>query len=151
LWIDLFIILFLAGASHLILDLITPPGAWKGIPVFFPSKDGGQFARIGGWSNIGWYDYRITWILFNSVIISMIVFRTAIYLKNNVFIKKTLHIGILIIFIVSYTLIANTIVKSSYTNSKEWNEFQRRYMDTLPQYFKEIAAFSRYSMNKIIK
>ena len=151
LWVDLFVILFLAVTSHLLLDLPTPAGIWKGIPVFFPLKDGGQFARVGGWNKIGWFDYRITWILFVSVSVSIVVFVSAIFLKRNVFIKKILYSGILIICIISYFLITSTIASSSFKNSKAWNESQSRYVDTLPEFFKRGAVYGRGLIFRIIK
>ena len=151
LWIDLFLLLFLAGTSHLILDIPQPSGIWQGIPVFFPLKDGAQFARIGGWNKIGWYDYRITWMLFVSVSASIVVLIATIFLKKDIFIKKILCAGVLIICITTYILMASTITNSSFKNSKEWNESQRRYIDTLPEYFKKAAAHGRSSILKVIK
>jgi len=151
LWIDLFVILFLAITSHLLLDLPTPTGIWKGIPVFFPLKDGGQFARAGGWSKIGWFDYRITWILFVSVSASIVIFVSTIFFKKNIFIKKILYSGILIICIISYILITSTIASSSFKNSKEWNESQSRYIDTRPEFFKKAVIHSRRFILRIIK
>ena len=151
LWIDLFLLLVLAGSSHLILDIPQPPGIWKGIPVFFPLKDGAQFARIGGWNKIGWYDYRITWMLFISVSVSIVILITTIFLKKNLFIKKILYVSVLIICFITYILMISTIANSSYKNSKEWNESQRRYIDALPEYFKKAAAHGRESILKIIK
>ncbi|MCP4135595.1 MAG: metal-dependent hydrolase, partial [bacterium] len=46
----LFFISSLAGISHVLADLPQPPSVWKGIPVFFPLKSGGQYMRHGGWS-----------------------------------------------------------------------------------------------------
>ena len=151
LWVDLFVLLFLAGTSHLILDLPTPSGIWKGIPVFFPLKDGGQFARAGGWGKIGWYDYRITWILFISVSVSIVILISTIFLRKNIFIKKILYSGILIVCIISYFLMTSTIASSSFKNSKAWNESQSRYVDTLPEFFKKGAVYGRGLILRIIK
>ena len=151
LWIDLFIILFLAGTSHLILDIPQPPGAWNGIPLFFPLKDGGQFARVGGWNKIGWYDYRITWMLFISVSASIAALIGTIFMKKNISIKKIFYIGILTICIISYILITSTIADSSYKNSKEWNESQAKYINTLPESFRKVAAHGRSFILRIIK
>ena len=150
LWMDLFFLLLLAGISHLILDLPQPPGIWKGIPIFFPLKDGGQFARIGGFNKIGWYDYRISWILFVSVTASIVILIGTIFLKKNIFIKKFFYISVLIISIISYILIANTIAKSSFKNSKEWNELQAKYIDTLPKFLQKSAVHGRRFTLRII-
>ncbi|MCL1865452.1 MAG: metal-dependent hydrolase [Spirochaetes bacterium] len=151
LWIDLFLLLLFAGVSHLILDIPQPPGIWGGIPLFFPLKINGQFARIGGWNKIGWYDYRITWILFITVSVSIVTLILMIFLKKNIFIKKILYMSVLIISAISYILITSTIANSSYKNSKEWNESQSKYIDTLPECFRKAAVHGRTYILRIIK
>jgi len=82
----LFGISLFASISHLLADLPQPPGVWGGIPVLFPYRENGNFMRIGGWSNIGWYDYKILWTYFALSIASAIVaFAAHISLKRKFF------------------------------------------------------------------
>ncbi len=142
-WIDLFILLFFSGVSHLVMDLPQPPGIWKGIPLFFPLKNGDVFARSGGWGNIGWYDYRVTWILFISLLVSLILLSASVLFRKNMYAVKLFSICIIIIITTAGGYIADKISNSAFKGSREWNDSQRLYIDGFHPYIKRITVRGR--------
>ena len=150
LWADLFLVLFFSGFSHLVLDLPQPPGIWKGIPLFFPLKSGDQFVRSGGWGNIGWYDYRITWRLFVSVTVSIMLILITIFIKKRVNSVRILSFITASVCITSGIMITDIILNSSYKNSKAWNEMQSKYLEELPLFIKNYSVAGRSVIFKII-
>jgi len=142
-WIDLLILLFLSGLSHLLLDLPQPPGVWKGIPLFFPLKNGELFVRSGGWGNLGWYDYRITLILFVSVLISFIFLSSAAFFESRSYVRKLFSVCITITVITAGVMVADHIKHSVYKGGRDWNESQRSYIEEFPPWIKNTAIKGR--------
>lgn len=142
-WIDLLILLFLSGLSHLLMDLPQPPGVWKGIPLFFPMKNGELYARSGGWGNLGWYDYRITWILFLTVLISLILLSAAVFFKSRDYLRKLLSVCIVITVITAGAMVTDHIKHSVYKGGRDWNESQRRYIEEFPPWMKNTSIKGR--------
>ena len=126
----IFSLIFLSGLSHLIADLPQPPGVWKGIPLFYPHQTGESFSRVGGWSKIGWYDYKIFWTLFYSVSVSFILIAVGFILRKLSFKKFTKVLSMLIIvFNISvFIWLSSYIVNSDYINAKQWDQQQNVYL-----------------------
>lgn len=141
--LDLFFLLFFSGVSHLIMDLPQPPGVWKGIPLFFPLKNSDLFLRSGGWGMIGWYDYRITFILIVSTAAALILLSTACFLKSKMLIKKIIYISTILILFISTALIIVHINDSVFQGNKNWNESQRLYLEGFHPYVKSIITGGR--------
>lgn len=126
----IFSLIFLSGLSHLIADLPQPPGVWKGIPLFYPHATGKSFSRIGGWSKIGWYDYKIFWTLFYSVLVSLFLIAAGFVLRKLSFRKFTKVISMLIIvFNISiFIWLGCYIGNSQYVDAKQWDQEQSEYL-----------------------
>lgn len=126
----IFSLIFSSGLSHLIADLPQPPGVWKGIPLFYPHTSGESFSRIGGWSKIGWYDYKIFWTLFYSVSVSLLLITAVFILKKISFKKSAKLISVLIIIfnISVFIWIGRYIGNSEYVGAKQWDQEQSEYL-----------------------
>jgi len=126
----MFSLIFLSGLSHLIADLPQPPGVWKGIPLFYPHQTGESFSRVGGWSKIGWYDYKIFWTLFYSVSVSFIMIAACFILRKLSYSKFTKILSILIIVfnITVFIWLSSYIANSEYINPKQWDQQQSEYL-----------------------
>ncbi len=148
--IDLFVLLIISGLSHLVMDLPQPPGVWKGIPLFFPLKNGDLYLKSGGWGMMGWYDYRITLILFISVLLSFFLLSASFILKRKAHIKIFLASCVIIISISAGVLIFENINHSTYKGNKEWNESQRIYLTGFPQNVRIITSAGRAFILRLI-
>jgi hypothetical protein len=133
------------------MDLPQPPGVWKGIPLYFPLKIDGHYLRSGGWSYIGWYDYRITWILFVSVSISFIFLIAGILFKRSVFYRRIFSVCIILNFITAGIMSADYVMLSKYNGSREWNESQRHYIEDTPGYVRSFISESRKLILGVIR
>lgn len=143
LWGDLFILIVISGITHLIMDLPQPPGVWKGIPLFFPLKNGDLFLRSGGWSYTGWYDYRVTFILLVSISVSFIFLTAGFFTGRILLIRKFLSVCVMIVCITSLFLITEHIRNSSFKGGKAWNESQRHYLEKFPPNVRKFTATGR--------
>lgn len=126
----LFMLLFFSGLSHLLADLPQPPGVWNGIPLFYPYQSNEVFVRTGGWSKIGWYDYKILWPFISIAVVS--VFLTIIILVLNQFklnvLKKIIAIIVFLINIVVNIWMVNYIHNSQYISAHHWERIQNEYI-----------------------
>ena len=150
LWKDIFILIFFSGFSHLLMDLPQIPGIWKGIPLFFPAMEGNKYLRSGGWGNIGWYDYRVTWVLFISVLLSFTFLTFASLLRKSIFVKIGLSVVVLIISVASAVQITGNIMKSAFKSTRDWNESQRLYLETFPPVVKRTVRKGRVFISGVI-
>ncbi len=126
----IFSLIFSSGLSHLIADLPQPPGVWKGIPLFYPHTTGESFSRTGGWSKIGWYDYKIFWTLFYSVSVSLLL-TAAVFILIKISFKKSVKIlsMLIIVFHISvFIWIGRYIVNSEYVDANQWDIKQSGYL-----------------------
>ncbi len=136
---------FISGSSHLLCDLPQPPSVWKGIPLFFPMKDGGQFVRNGGWSLIGWYDIKIMWILAGAAALSL----PAVIISRFFDLVRVRFIAIpffvLIILFNGGVLywIGKYIAGCRYEGELKWNQYQANVIDELPVEIKNITLKGR--------
>lgn len=151
LWLDLFLLTFFAGFSHLIMDLPQPPGVWKGIPLFFPLKSSGLYVRSGGWSSIGWYDYRVTYILFISVSVSLVILFISVILEKIKYVKRFLSLCILIVSFTALFFTVDHIRNSVFKGAREWNNSQREYMKSFHPNIKIFADRSRSIIFRLIR
>ena len=125
-----FMLLFLSGISHLLADLPQPPSVWNGIPLFYPYQSNGVFSRTGGWSKIGWYDYKIVWSFISIAVVS--VFLTMVLFMLNQFrfnvLKKLVAIILFLINIIVNIWMVNYINNSQYINATHWEKIQSEYI-----------------------
>ncbi|HQQ24561.1 MAG TPA: hypothetical protein PLH15_12055, partial [Spirochaetota bacterium] len=91
---------------------------------------GESFSRIGGWSKIGWYDYKIFWTLFYSVLVSLFLIAAGFVLRKLSFRKFTKVISMLIIvFNISVFIWLGCYVgNSQYIDAKQWDKKQIGYL-----------------------
>ncbi len=129
-FMSLFLLLFVCGLSHLMADLPQPPGVWGGIPIFFPYKIDGSFVRTGGWSKIGWYDYKIMWsFIFIATATAFIVALLPIIEKYKVNIaKKIIAVVIILINLGINIWLFHHISNSQYVNAAYWERIQYEYL-----------------------
>ncbi|MBN1495655.1 MAG: metal-dependent hydrolase [Spirochaetes bacterium] len=141
----IFITLFLAGISHVLLDLPQPSSIWGGIPVFFPLSSNGEYARMGGFSKIGWYDYAIQWLYICLFAISFLLIIASKVLKKYNFDSAATCIAVAVILInlSSYIWTWNYINRSNYVNGNQWNTVQNQYLDDLGPIIKAITLKSK--------
>ncbi len=131
----LFLFAFLAGVSHLIIDLPQPVTHWKGIPLWFPLKAGGDYIRNGEYAYIGWYDLNITWILIGTTVISfgMVIFTKFIKLIQMRYIYIPLF-SIIILFNAGVLYWMHGHIKSStYRGETAWYNQQMKDIKKFPK------------------
>ena len=64
-WPGTTLLLFLGTILHLLADMPTPAGSWKGLPVLFPLP-----YRFGGWGWIWWHNpYLINLLVWASLVV----------------------------------------------------------------------------------
>ncbi len=129
-FMSLFLLLFVCGLSHLLADLPQPPGVWGGIPIFFPYKIDGSFVRAGGWSKIGWYDYKILWsFIFIAIASAFIVALLLITEKYGLKILKNIIAVLLIFSNLSINIwLFHHISNSQYMSAAYWERIQNEYL-----------------------
>ncbi len=146
--IKIFFILFsalaLSGLSHLIADLPQPPGAWGGIPLFYPLQTGGEFIRTGGWSKIGWYDFRILWAYVYLFVASAFLIYISDIGKLNSIRKSIAALVILLnLFVNIWTI--NYINDSKYISREKWSDYQKEYIENSNDTVKRISLAGKKS------
>ena len=119
----------LAGLSHLLCDLITPPSVWGGLPLLFPLSQ-----RYGGWSLIGWYDLQAFWLL-----LLFLVPSSAMLCLTNIIRRKgstnAIRLTVAFAFLTSLTGLAAatwSISNSRYENEAQWYSIQSRDIRQFP-------------------
>ncbi len=133
-FIMIFFLLFLCGLSHLLADLPQPPGVWGGIPLFFPYKTDGSFLRIGGWSKVGWYDYKILWsYIFCGVTSAILTALLSISEKVKFeVITKTTAVLLMIINLSINIWLIHYISNSRYVSAADWEKIQNEFLKKSP-------------------
>ena len=148
-----FSLLFFSGVSHLIADLPQPPGIWGGIPLFFPYKNNDIFFRVGGWSKIGWYDYKIYWSLFCVVFISFLI-SLIIYIFNRIFRTRIVIILAIILMLMNVSVnvwLACYVGNSRYINSTQWNKLQNDYLRKSNTLIKKVTIHGKEYFMKLFR
>jgi len=129
-----FLLATIGGLSHLAGDLITPPGGWKGIPLFFPFQSDGIYVRYGGFALIGWYDLRIFFALLAANVISLLLSLPSALFKTIGQRAAFRSVMILIIIAQLSTLayLGRHIASSRYENRRSWNRKQSEFIRRFP-------------------
>ena len=142
----LFLAAFIGGVTHLICDMPQAGSAWEGLPLMFPFKNAaGEYARYGGWGLVGWYDFKITWLLIATVAASIPAILIGRFI--NLFKNRVIKIVTLCWFAAVFTAnmgafywTFNYIKNSTYKNDQEWYSYQMKWLDTeAPEFVKKTS------------
>ncbi len=143
-----FLIAFTAYLSHLAGDMLTPPGPWGGIALFWPDK-----AAYGGWDRIFWHNWYIVYmsLLFTGIYLlvstaagffSLFRFKAV---KRISGIVRTAALLLSIIFIADLSVFVS---KNSYGVSgyKRWEALNRSlvpdgFLQTADMYYSRALGF----------
>ncbi len=132
----LFIVMLLSSISHLLADLPQPPGVWGGIPFFYPYRENGDFMRIGGWSLVGWYDYKIMWTYFILGVFSFFAVMAISYClhkRNNYFLCAFVASMMLLLNISTNIWIIQYMCNSKYISASHWEKKQNEFLNRSPK------------------
>jgi membrane-bound metal-dependent hydrolase YbcI (DUF457 family) len=130
---------FLAGITHLLADLPTPPSIWGGLPLLYPFKTGdGQYARFGATAAMGWYDLKIFYVMcatFTFTTLAVIVGKFF-----NVFKKTLTKIVTILVFAAifgastySFIWARNYLKTTVYKDDKQWMSYQIQVINTFDE------------------
>ena len=139
-YVVLFLCAALGGLSHLLCDMITPPGIWGGLPLFFPAT-----VRYGGWSYTGWYFITLFWIILITclgAILSGIIARLT-YFFNLILLSRSIWIFSFLLSTGAIFYSCYSISKSRYTDEAGWYSLQMRRVQDFPA---PIPAFTNASI-----
>jgi hypothetical protein len=142
----LFVVMLLSSLSHLLADLPQPPSVWGGIPLFYPCRANGDFARVGGWSLVGWYDYRIMWIYCILGISSSFAVMAIYHFSNKrkkYFSSAFLASMILLFNISTNAWIITYIYNSKYINASHWEKMQNEFLNRSPKALRYLTIEGR--------
>jgi membrane-bound metal-dependent hydrolase YbcI (DUF457 family) len=136
-----FAVTLFPGVSHLVADLLPPPGHWGGIPVFFPLTSGGEFVRNGGWSLTGWFDYRIQWMYIAAFLVSLLFIIAFMLARryNHGRLKMPLLITVLAVNMGLYLWTVDHVRHSEYVNRDQWLAVQNGYLENSGPLFRALT------------
>lgn len=137
-----FLAAFLGGVTHILADLPQAKSAWGGLPIYFPFKSGGDYARVGGFGLVGWYDFRIGWALIGAAVISIPAVFLGMFLKwfKNNFFKVTVIAWFALVFAFNaglYVWIVNHVRHSTYVDDRTWYDSQMKWVASAPKLIRE--------------
>ena len=142
---------FSAGVLHLVCDLPSPSNIWHGIPMFFPMTEDGHFQRIGGWDKIGWFDYRLIYLLIMSAAVSSFLTILAAVGGRWRFTRNVLFgASLILVFYVTFSSYAY-IAPSTY--SGHWKEMQKQeaILNEKPPWFSKLVLFGHGAADLFFK
>ncbi len=143
-----FLAAFIAYGSHLAGDILTPPGPWGGIALFWPDK-----TMQGGWGRIFWHNWHIIYIslLFTGITFLLHTGAGILSFFRLSPVKRVAGITRVAAFIISILFLADLsffVGKNSYTAGgyKKWEELNRSmvpgiFMQHADRYYSRALAF----------
>lgn len=119
----------LAGITHLYADLWQPPGLWHGIPLFWPFSG----ARSGGWAHMGWFDYRIVWLLLRLNIFCWILLMLRLFFRNRAGYWKAIAAATAVTVGIFWLLLHIRLQHKEFQSYSQWHRLQQTALLQMPE------------------
>lgn len=132
-------VLILAGFTHLYADLWQPPGMWNGIPLYWPFSA----VRSGGWAHMGWFDYRIVWLLLRLNLICWLLLVLRKPLARFAAAPRITALAAVITVLISWGVLHSNLQQKQFENYTQWNRLQQSSLQQLPGPVKQLFELWR--------